>query len=92
MFSELDGYLGLFDAALTTTPGQSGLVRKPVLELQRILNALGWSTTSVKPDGGYGPATTKAWAQSATKRGLNPGCDRAGPDAAWVHPQTHARL
>ena len=88
----LGEYLAAFEGDKPTQPSQSGLVKKPVLELQRILNALGWSTRTVNPDGDYGPAGRKAWDQSARKRKLNPAFDRAGPREAWVHPQTYSRL
>ena len=61
--------------------------------LQLLLAKLGWKTThvSVPPMadfGLYGPKTAKAWAQSATKRKLNPTFQRASSTTVYVHPKT----
>jgi hypothetical protein len=74
-------------------PIQSGLVKRSVGELQRILIKLGWRETTVprpgaKDFGLFGPKTAGAWGQSATTRQLNPTFQRASSTEAYVDPQT----
>jgi peptidoglycan hydrolase-like protein with peptidoglycan-binding domain len=47
-----------------------GIVTRPVLELQKLLQALGWGKKDVVADGLYGPKTKLAWETSAKKRGV----------------------
>jgi peptidoglycan hydrolase-like protein with peptidoglycan-binding domain len=77
--------------AASVSPAQ-GTVRRPVLELQRLLNRLGWTTKQVKPDGLFGPSTRGAWGESAKKRGLSPLFERVDGKNATVDQQTLAAL
>lgn len=88
----LDSYMGVFEAQQLTQPSQSGLLKRPVLELQAVLHRVGWKKTYIKPDGKFGAKTKGAWERSATKRKLNPTFDRAGPTEAWVDPQAYAAM
>jgi peptidoglycan hydrolase-like protein with peptidoglycan-binding domain len=89
---DISEYMGAFEAQAIGQPSQSGLVKRPVAELQAVLHKVGWTKTHVVPDGKYGPKTKLAWEKSATKRKLNPTFDRAGPTEAWVDPQTYAAM
>ena len=96
----LSEYLAEFaqgDLEATAQPIQSGLVKRTVADLQRILIALGWKATTIprpgaKDFGLYGPKTAGAWGQSATTRKLNPTFNRASSTEAYVDPQTLAVL
>ena len=69
----------------TTEPSKSGLVKIKVSEAQNILNKL---EAKLKVDGLFGPGTAKAWATAATKKKVDGVFDRAGPNDAWISPET----
>ena len=97
----LNDYLNEFAlgdlAATTNVPGQTGLSRQKVSDLQNILIKLGWKATTIprpgaKDFGLYGPKTASAWGQSAGTRKLNPTFQRASATEAFVDPTTLASL
>lgn len=72
-------------AGKPTQPSKAGLAKASVAAIQALEIKLG---AKIAQDGLFGPATKKAWAQSATKRKLDPTFDRAGPNEAWIAPAT----
>lgn len=72
-------------AAKPAQPSKAGLSKVSVATLQDIVTKLG---AKIARDGLFGPATKKAWQQSAAKRKLDTAFDRAAPNEAWVHPAT----
>lgn len=68
-----------------TQPSKVGLVKVKVFDAQSALNKRG---AKLKTDGLFGPATKKAWGTAAAKTKTDPTFDRAGPNEAWVHPNT----
>jgi len=70
-----------------TEASKPGMVQTPVATIQALLKANGLKVTA---DGSWGPTTQRLWQALAAKRGLDSTINRAGPDSAWVMPQTVA--
>jgi hypothetical protein len=71
----------------------AGPVKRLVADLQLVLIALGWRSTTIprptaKDFGLYGPKTANAWKESAQARGLPIQFDRSSPTEAVVDART----
>lgn len=75
-----------------TAPSKTGLQKVTVGAVQDILLALKVSVGKSGRDGEWGPDTQKGWVSAAAKRKLDPTIDRAGPNDAWVAPETFRKL
>ena len=72
-----------------TEPSKQGMVQAPVARVQAILKSSG---LKLAVDGAWGPTTQRLWQALAGKRSVDPTINRAGPDSAWVMPQTLTAL
>lgn len=52
-------------------PVNGDLITKPVLEVQKLLQAIGWKARTVATNGKFDANTQKAWIDSAKRRGLS---------------------
>jgi peptidoglycan hydrolase-like protein with peptidoglycan-binding domain len=73
-------------------PGSTGTSDIPVLELQKILQRLGWTSKKLTVDGSYGPQTANAWMSSAKLRKLDGSIARVSGTTARVTSATYAAL
>lgn len=70
----------------------TGLITRPVSELQSLLYGVGWTSKRLTNDGKFGPQTTHAWAVSANLRKLPITFKRVSGAEAAVDPRTYAKI
>jgi predicted secreted protein len=70
------------------TPKDVAGVTKPVLELQKLLQALKWRARTVPLDGKFSTSVANAWATSAKTRGLDQTFLKVDPRTAKVSAKT----
>jgi len=68
---------------VVATP-QTASATRPVLEIQKLLQAIGWRARSVPVNGKFDANVAKAWAESTKRRGLNPSIVRIDARTAKV--------